>query len=152
MTKIFKSISIFVRIDEYFRNQLIDKLEKIFDIVNARIRMYVDADLVECVCVCLCIEIALKLWYLPVYYGPHLFIYCVITFFSTTTTSSSPSFLLSLLGFDVFAAHRFGIWTKLILACYSFKTAKRSCQNVQKSERDSSMRRGENMQVESERI
>lgn len=53
MTKIFKSISIFVRIDEYFRNQLIDKLEKIFEIVNARGYMNVDvnldADWVVCV-------------------------------------------------------------------------------------------------------
>lgn len=53
MTKIFKSISIFVRIDEYFRNQLIDKLEKIFEIVNARgyvnVDVNLDADWVVCV-------------------------------------------------------------------------------------------------------
>lgn len=70
MTKIFKSISIFVRIDEYFRNQLIDKLKNIWNF--------------ECGCGCgfrctIPNEIALKLWYLSAgVYGPYLFIYCVI--------------------------------------------------------------------------
>lgn len=148
MTKIFKSISIFVRIDEYFRNQLIDWLEKIFEIVNARgyvnVDVNLDADWVVCV-YWNCFKIMISagvLWTAFIY----LLRYYV---FSTTTASSPSSFLLALLGFGVFVAHRFGIWTKLILACYSFKTAERSCQHVQKSERGEVER---NMQMESERI
>lgn len=86
MTKIFKSISIFVRIDEYFRNQLIDKLKNIWSC--------------ECEFGCCVYDSQWNCFKIMISAGVlwTAFIYCVITFFFSTS-SCCCSFLLPLLGF-----------------------------------------------------